>query len=689
MPYTVIGGFDRTLKIPGSGLTHSGHIGDQQPRATLELLDPDSSLDFTIGDEVIIFDENAAPTNTLSGVSIPTVPAHNFLLNGLYPTNWVAIGSLTGIISVTGGGLNLTMAFSNSALGQGLYVQECPRGYVHVGQKYMLSIYATIATPLVNAQAQVMLQFLDAFGNALATNVLTFTSTTGNAQQRVSISAVAPADTVFVQALIGGQTTVGGSNSGSVVYGFAQLEPMWFATTQGVSYPTPDCNNAQVACAVMPDNTTSRACRMFAGTIDDIKIPSYDGPGRTWELEVAGPGQILEDGNINATFQSQYDDQIIASVITNYFPGQLNASVAPNTSSALPVIRGALIDSVSYSDNSFREVLNHLSDESGYIPYVDPYYTLRYNPSFYSASPFSLTDGVADGVTTFNYEEYASEEDGTQRKRDIKVTGGKFLAPAITDSFSANGSTSTFNLTQQPYDVKSVISNGNAQKAFFKGTGPTLGVGGYTCEIDKVNKTIHFNFNPSAGTNNVTCNYTYEAPVSVRVMDQDMSDMPVAPDYTMPTYSAKVNDTNILTIAAAIQRGLAEITKSSKPLTIKTLKCPQYIPAGYIVFFTSSDDNIINQPFVVQQVDFVYLGNGNAEYSYTLGAYRPTLIDHIRNNHKAVNRSKTTLNISNPQQTDLVFAETGRFSDSVPTFTSTPPNTSTYGTGVYGTNTYA
>ncbi|HEX3642580.1 MAG TPA: hypothetical protein VHV10_14915 [Ktedonobacteraceae bacterium] len=679
--WTVISGVDLTPYIPHETITFSGSINDPQATGSLEVDDQGSLLNFDIGDEVIFWDENAPPEGTLHG-PVAATPAHNMLLTGAFATGWTAINALAGNFTLTDGGTTVTLTFSNST-GQGLQVQECPFGYVHVGQQYMLSVYATITSPLVNAQAQVMLQFLDGSGNALATNVLTFTSTTGNTTQRVSISATAPANAVFAQALLGGQTTVNGSNSHSVKYGSPQLEPMWFSS---VAYPTNDCNNAQADCAAMPDGTVSRACRLFSGYIQDYQI-DYDGPNRIWQLSLASSGSILENGLVNGAFEGQYDDQIISSVISAYFSGLLSIA-APNVVAANPVIRGALIDSVSYNDNTLREVMNGLSDASGYMYYVDPYFTLRYNPAYYTAAPFSLTDATPDDIVTFNYYDYHIESDGSQRKRNVKVTGGKFIAPQITDTFSASGSTAVFTLSQQPYSVVSCVSNGNAQKSFFSGSGPTLGSGGYTCKIDKTQMTMTFSFNPTSGTNNVSCTYTYEAPVCVLVQSQSSANLPVAPAYAIPNYDSKVNDTNLQSIPAAIQRGLAELSKFADPQVILTLKSGQYASAGTTIFVTATLDNITNQPFVVQKVDASYLGNGINEYVYTLGPYRPTLLDHIRNLNKAVNRSKTTANVNTPQQTDIVFSENMFYSEKI-TFTVQSLPTSTYGTGHYGSNSYA
>ena len=207
----------------------------------------------------------------------------------------------------------------------------------------------------------------------------------------------------------------------------------------------------------------------------------------------------------------------------------------------------------------------------------------------------------------------------------------------------------------------------------------TLGSGGIVALIDKANMQLIFQTAPASGTNNVVCTYTYEAPVTVQVIDQNAANTPVAPGYAQPNYDSKVNDTNLTSLVAATTRGLAELSKASSPKTIITLKTNRYTQPGYISFLSATLSGILNQPFTVQQCDGSYLGNGINEFAYTLGAYQANLIDHIRNANKTSNRSTTTSNIYAPQQIDVVVSEFVAYSDKV-TATVQP----LYATGVYG-----
>lgn len=682
--WTIIDGFDRTDYIPFESIDLTSNINDPQPQGKLDVEDPGSQLSFVVGMEVIIFEENAAPTYRRDGTSIPTVPSHNALIG--FPNNgtsWIASGSLSSLIAPN---VTYTMTFNNSALGTGSYYQITQPGHIHPGQKYMFSMYLTMTTQLVNANVFIQIDFLDASKNVISGSSVQLVPQlplASNAQY--SVSGVAPTGAMFAKASFGGSTTVASSNAGVVIFGSPQLDPMWFAN-RGITYPTPDNNIAQVASAQMPDGTFSRQCRVFSGFINDWQIEYPDGTTRVWHLTLTGPGALLDSGLVNSTFSSQYDDQILTSVVNTYFSGQISLA-APNTSSPSPVQRGSLIDAISYSDNTLRDVLNGLVDYSGFMFYVDWYYALRYNPSFYAAAGFSLTDGVADNTYTFNFYDFTEESDGTQIARRIKVVGGNFIAPAISDTFSGNGSTKTFSLSQQPYNVQTVTVGGVAQKTGVKGVN-TLGTGGIVALVDKANQQLIFQTAPASGTNNVVITYTYQAPVTVQVVDNPAT-LPIAPTYALPFYDSKVNDSNLTSLAAATQRGLAELSKYGEPLAIIKLSVNNaYANVGTIINVTHQLSGLNNTPFVVQQLEAKYLGNGINEYIYQLGAYQPNITDHLRNANKASNRSTTTANIYTPQQIDVVAHETMAYSDSIVITVQSVLPQGIYGTAKYGQISY-
>ena len=638
--YTCINGFSHTFDIPNDTLSFQDTISDPLPRADFDIYDPGALMSYDTGQEVVIWDENAAAI-TFGGVTIASPPSQNFLINAILSStaNWTTSGTNAGLL--TGWNGTVSMTFNNSPVANGLANQTTLYGYIHPGQSYMLSVWVTGISP-VNIQSIVQMLWLDASGNFIS-NVYNI-GTPPASNTRISISGVAPANAYFVQVQFGGQAT-NATNSGTIlfsgssgggVYGTAkygsatyggitsvQLEPMWF-TKEGVSYPTPDLNpTASPATILLPDGTLSRYCRLFAGTIDTLQV-EYQGTLRIWHVSCAGSKGILENGMINGTYTAQYDDQIITSVVNTYFPNQIAINPANSIGAPNPIIRGVLMDSQNYTDNSLREVLNGLNDASSYPYNVDPYYRLFYNPAFYNVASFVLSDTAntqpaaygagAYGAGPYSfvasnaipYYDYRWEKDATQRKRQIKVIGGK------------SGST----------------------------------------------------------------------PQVSQVLDQDASNRPVSPAYTIPTYDAKVNDTNLTSTVTTTTRGLAEIAKFGSALQKITCKAQTYAPVGFIIYFTSILDNILNQPYVVQQVTGAYLGNSINEFSYTLGYYQPSLLDHIKNTNKALNRAGVATGVNNILAYDLAVRDTAIYSESVTLTVGTATSGGVYGTATYAGNAY-
>jgi hypothetical protein len=247
--------------------------------------------------------------------------------------------------------------------------------------------------------------------------------------------------------------------------------------------------------------------------------------------------------------------------------------------------------------------------------------------------------------------------------------------------FSGNGSTTVFNLSKPPFTVHQVLIGTNKQKTGVFGV-DTLGVSGFVALVNKQAQTITFQGPPVSGTNNITVTYTYEDAVIAQCLSPDSR-----AQYGR-WFDRKVNDSNLTSTTAAKNRGLAELTKYAFKRTILKFSTSNiYIPVGSIVLFTSQRDSYSQQPFTVQTLKTLHRGAGLYTYEYTAGAYNPTLIDHLRNVHKSINRSSTTSNVQVIVTYDLALFDTITYSESV---TVTPRTTtgSKYGSSVYGTGIY-
>jgi len=698
---TVVNGKDVTKYVQNT-INFDQAINDQLPKANFDVIDDGCLLSFDWGMECILWDENAPNAPTFNpAVTVPTVPSHNILQNAMTISGspWSTSGAHAGLISYTQA-FEMQMIFNNNVLGAGLLQQTTLNGYVHPGQNYMLSAYINIATALVNCRTVMIIEFLDSSGNTIignyalrafgapveySNNGITINNQDGVlSNTRVSLQATAPPGAANIRVSLGGETMVAGSNSGTFKIATFQLEPMYFSDPSvdwNVSYPTPDCNYNQVNCSQMPDFTVSRTCRIFSGYIDDFNV-DYDGPNRTWHISCAGPGAQLENGNINAVFTGQTDATILTTLVSTYFAGQLS-TVAPNSSSAAPIQTGITEDNITYGDNSLREVANGLTDKSGFVSFVDMYYTLRYQPSFYNVASFTLVE-APDESASFPYSVYNYKKDGTQVKRRIKITGGKFIATAF-EQFSGNGTNKIFTLANTPYSMNSLVSAGVTQRVGIAGRDGFTGQ--YDVLMNKTARTLQFNAAPPSGTNNITAVYGYEAPVSTQAIMQG-SGLPSLPAYAIPLFDSKVNDTNIISLTSATQRGLAEIAKSGNPREIIKATSEVFAPAGVAVYITHQRNGIINKPYVIQSVHGRYLGNGINEYDYVLGSFNPSIIDHLRNANKAMNRSITVSGVTAPQQVDVVAIETISYRDSISAVPVANYAVGVYGTGLYGQCSY-
>lgn len=685
--WTVINSFDRTAQVQRD-IAIQASATDPLARLDFTLKDPGSHITLQEVQEVLVFDEN---TKNLDGTT--AIPAYNAVINvflantGGGPTQvpgaWSTSGTNLSLFAWTDdhlGNRNVVMTFSNSAVGSGLAYQNVLAGNVQPGQSYMFSCNVTGGGTITNIQSLVELIWLDSSLSPIST--LQDVRTPPTSTTRIAVSGVAPSNAYAIQVVFGGQST-NATNSGTITFDTPQCEPMWFASSQGISYPTPPCNAGDANSTVLPDGSSTRTCRVFAGYIDDL-YDEYAGVNRTWTVSCAGPGSVLENQNLISINYSvpTYDDVIINNILSTYYVNILSSGSPRQQAPPTTVQRGALMDSLSINDGTFREILNGLADTSGYIFYVDNYYYLRYQPLYWDVTPITISDSP-DYITSYPPQDYKLQRDATAIKSRVKVVGGKFLAPAIPDTFSGDGTTKVFNLSFQPYNIAgNVTVGGSGVKTGIKGVN-TLNVGGYLALVDKGGQTLTFQNAPAAGTNNIVLTYTYEAPVAVVVQSLD--------SYAKYKrwFDSKVNDSTLTSLKAATNRGLSELTKYAFARPILTLKLQRLIYPGTTVLFTSSHDGYTSQPFTVQTMRITTLGGGIYIYEYQCGFYNPTFVDHLRNVHKALNRSQTTANVTAAVQTDLVSSDnTIHYTDSVSVTTGgTGPYV--YGTAKYGYSSYS
>lgn len=611
------------------------------------------------------------------------IPAHNYLNNNNFNYGgggWTQLGSISGIITFPanptyGSGAYATVTLSNNAIGNEVALQYIPSSYCIPGQSYCFSLELNITQAFVNGDALFQLTFFDITqANVLAQYKQTYTATTAG-YQRVSIIGTAPTGAAYMQAAFGGETYAT-TNSGTAQFTALQLEPMWFVYTPNAnsvpdyvkSYPTPICDFLQPDCATILDGTTVRFNRIFAGYISDLKA-TYHGPNRTWTVECTSlAGYMESDILINATYTNMLDQQIIYGQIgaTAHFIAQTPSSIHVNgpdfaSQNKVAIIPGQTIAATQYNDNTIREMFNDLQNYSGYVFGVDSYNNVFYQPQFYNKAPYAFSTSP-DFVTTFPMYDYQLEIDASQIRNIIRVSGGTYQ-PTYTDTvvsgdgthsqYYSGGVMDLFLTTYPGVTIPTVVANGTTLTVGGPGA---LYSQGYTALYNNGTSEVSLlNGVPTGQT--VTATYQYNALVYVEVRD-----IGSIAQYGECWY--KINDTSLVTLAAAQARGEAELAQYAQPRLVLTFKTQKMLTPGQVIEVTNPYDGLNAAKFTVQKVNVTWLGNNINQYEVTCGAYQPDLVDYVRNIHKALTRGKVNYNAIIQEYVTTSLGDSLTFSDS-------------------------
>ncbi|NOZ27957.1 MAG: hypothetical protein GXP39_07895 [Chloroflexi bacterium] len=256
---------------------------------------------------------------------------------------------------------------------------------------------------------------------------------------------------------------------------------------------------------VIQDGTT----KLFAGYIVSVKRDIVAGTGTIYVAECEDYSLLFRTKLVDEHYLNQTDQAIIQDLISTY----LGAEGFTTTS----VASSGTIESVSFNNVTLYEAMQKIADLTGYVWYVDPNKDVHYHGESATAAPFGLSDSP-DNVTTFGYLEdsWQFEEDASDIRNRITVRGGIRASDPVTESFSGDGTTTMFRLTNRP--VRSVVSvevDGAAQSV---GT-DFVDSSGYDVYVNYVDGVLRFATAPAAGTSNIEVVYTYDVHVTAQRSD--------------------------------------------------------------------------------------------------------------------------------------------------------------------------
>lgn len=155
------------------------------------------------------------------------------------------------------------------------------------------------------------------------------------------------------------------------------------------------------------------------------------------------------------------------------------------------------------------------------------------------------------------------------------------------------------------------------------------------------------------------------------------------------TFWRVVNDSSITTTTQAQQRAIAENTQWNFATKVIHLTTQQIMITGYTVLFSSRTDALFNVSLLVQKVSLILKGFQTLkspvyECKCELGPFLPDLVNI---SIKMFRKLQVSSNSIGTPIVGLMVTENFTFIDSIQ-ISRIISNPSTYGTGIYGTNTY-
>lgn len=601
-------------------------------------------------------------TSNDGGVAVTdaAVPAHNYLANNNFNFGsgaWTEGGALTGRITFPpsgtfGAAAIATLTFANQAIGSDMRSQDTPNtgssanNYVVPGQEYCFSATVNVASSFTGSYAFLQIIFFDVVGTTLSTTTSS-PITASSGPQRFFVTATAPANAWNVRAVFGGTTTTI-TNSGTATFTALQLEPMWFPSRY--SYPSPICDFLQSDSVIAPLATITRFDRIFTGFITDLKV-SYIGATRIYDVEATSADWSMENATlVNATYLGATDQTIITNIASSLAPHLYAStpSLAAGTPQALayrnvPVVyAGVTIAGMQYADNTLREVMNSMNTITGFLFGVDPYYNLFYFPPFYNISPYGFSSSP-DNVTTFSYYDYSIEYDASQLQNALNVVGTTFPT-TITESWHLQdgshtetvqgGKTVDVTLFHTPNAVPTVVVGGTGISC---GWDNGTGYGGAQSIVSSpqfgIPNLLSFPSPGYAAGTSISVTYAYNTLAYIQAQSPDSIG-----EFGRTLYG-KVNDSSLVSIAAAVTSGEATLQAYAQPRVTLNFKCQKLVQPSQVITFTSALDGIAAQHFTVHQVTARSLGAGINEYEIQAGTYLDDFVDFFRNTQKSLTRA--------------------------------------------------
>lgn len=274
-------------------------------------------------------------------------------------------------------------------------------------------------------------------------------------------------------------------------------------------YPTPYCDANQPGCYTDQGRSGRyyRHLRTFGGYIKQIDTDLSNGPEPQDKLACVEYGTLLQEAPCTLIVSNQTDVSAISAgcayaVNLGYLVGLDYTTFVQNVGT---------IDAQAFTQNTIRDLLDYVANETVAAYYVDYYCRLHYGSALAVSAPFNLSD-QPDGVTTFPYINCVGTRDSTQTVTEPVIEGGSQTSAPQTYTASGANATLSAGLTNgTPYTALSVNA---LALAIPQGSILTINIGGGTTQ--QVTTSAPANVGATTiAVNSFTANNTYAASTPV------------------------------------------------------------------------------------------------------------------------------------------------------------------------------
>jgi len=366
----------------------------------------------------------------------------------------------------------------------------------------------------------------------------------------------------------------------------------------------------------------SLGTRLFAGIIVDIQRSSIAGT-KFWDVSCQDYTVLLERRLVNRTYVNVTDKDIINDLFATYMVGMYPMVYVED---------GISHDRITFNQVKLRDVLDTLSNLSGYDWYVDYNKQLHYFSTEITAAPFNVSTSP-DNVTTFPIFDLQYQSDATAIINRVTVIGGTYLSDDASWEFASDGLNTLITL---PYKLHAPSGETSLQVYINSGDDVTPNWVLQSIGIDNISdpltvdvlynyeeKLLTFLNPPSALLRAVKVTGCYDVPILIRVSS--------LPSYTLygRWFDEKIVDTTINSILWATQAAKALLATNAyvkESGSFHTTKDGLF--AGMTIHLTDASRSI-DDDFLINRVTTNLITNAKRNYTVYFGEYHVDLVDMI------------------------------------------------------------